>query len=100
MASSKKTFKRLFNVLIALVLGYIVIYGLAAVSKSSKGPLGGFLESMSNMVQDFERDNILEKREKNREKKLAWFKDQRKNKFALLKTKHILFGASDDSKGE
>ncbi|WP_405564722.1 glycoside hydrolase family 26 protein [Polaribacter sp. Asnod6-C07] len=99
MASSKKTFKRLFNVLIALALGYIVIYGLAAVSKSSKGPLGGFLESMSNMVQDFERDNILEKREKNREKKLAWFKDQRKNKFALLKTKHILFGASDDSKG-
>lgn len=100
MGSSKKTFKRLFNVIIALIIGYFVIYGLAAISKNSKGPLGGLLENMSDMVQDFERDNILEKREQNREKKLSWFKDQRKNKFALLKTKYILFGASDDSKGE
>ena len=70
MGSSKKTFKRLFNVIIALVIGYFVIYGLAAISKNSKGPLGGLLENMSDMVQDFERDNILEKREQNREKKL------------------------------
>ena len=95
----KKKSKRIFNVLIALVIGYFVIYGLAAVSKSSKGPLGGFLENMSDMIQNIEHDAILGKREKNREKKLAWFKDQRKNKFALLKTKDILFGASDDSKG-
>ena len=100
MSLFKKKFKRLFNVLIALVIGYSVIYGLAAVSKSSKGPLGGFLENMGDMVQNIEHDAILGKREKNREDKLSWFKDQRKNKHSLLKTKYILFGASDDSKGE
>ena len=100
MSSVKKTSKRLFNVLIALVIGYLVIYGFAAISKRSKGPLGGFLESVSDMVQNIEHDAILGKRESLRETKLAWFTEQRKNKHALLKTKFILFGASDDSKGE
>jgi beta-mannanase len=98
MSSFKKTSKRLFNVVLALALGYFIVYGLSAVSKSSKGPLAGFLENAGNMVKDFEHDNILGKREKNRGKKLEWFNDQRNNKFALLKTKNILFGASDDSK--
>ena len=100
MSSIKKKSKRLFNVLLALVLGYFIVYGLSTVSKSSKGPLGGFLESVGNMVKDIEQDKILGKREENRGKKLAWFKDQRKNKYALLKTKNILFGAADDSNGE
>ncbi|MHB0754465.1 glycoside hydrolase family 26 protein [Polaribacter sp. M15] len=100
MSSFKKKFKRISNVLLALVLGYFIVYGLSSVSKSSKGPLGGFLESIGNMVKDIEQDNILGKREKNREKKLDWFKDQRKNKYALLKSKNILFGAADDSNGE
>jgi len=98
MSKIKKTSRRLVNVVIALVVGYIVIYGFAALSKRSKGPLGGFLENVSNMVQNIERDAILEKRENLRSNKLEWFKDQRKNKFSLLKTKYILFGASDDSK--
>lgn len=100
MSSIKKKYKRLFNIILALVLGYFIVYGLSTVSKSSKGPLGGFLESVGNMVKDIEQDNILGKREKNRDKKLDWFKDQRKNKYALLKTKIILFGAADDSNGE
>jgi len=100
MSSIKKKSKRLFNVILALVLGYFIVYGLASLSKSSKGPLGGFLENIGNMVKDIEQDNILGKREKNRGKKLEWFKDQRKNKYALLKTKNILFGAADDSNGE
>ncbi|WP_439131068.1 glycoside hydrolase family 26 protein [Polaribacter sp.] len=100
MSSFKKKSKRIFNVLLALVLGYFIVYGLSSVSKSSKGPLGGFLESIGNMVKDIEQDNILGKREKNRGKKLDWFKDQRQNKYALLKTKNILFGAADDSNGE
>lgn len=100
MSSIKKKSKRLFNVLLALVLGYFIVYGLASLSKSSKGPLGGFLENIGHMVKDIEQDNILGKREKNRGKKLEWFKDQRKNKYALLKTKNILFGAADDSNGE
>lgn len=99
MSKTKKTSRRFLNVAIALVVGYIIIYGFAALSKTSKGPLGGLLESMSNMVQNIERDAILEKRENLRSSKLAWFKDQRKNKFSLLKTKYILFGASDDTKG-
>ena len=94
------SFKRIFNVLLAVVLGYFIIYGLASVSKSSKGPIGGFLENLSNMVKNFEQDNILEKREKNRGKKLEWFNDQRNNKFALLKSKSILFGAADDNNGK
>lgn len=97
--SLKKSSKRLLNVLFALIIGFLVVYFFAAVSKRSKGPLAGFLETVGSWVQDVEQDAILEKREKNREKKLAWFNDQRKNKFALLKTKQILFGASDDSKG-
>ena len=68
-----KTSKRLFNVVLALVIGYFIIYGLSAVSKSSKGPLGGLLENLGSMVKDIEHDNILGNREKNREKKLAWF---------------------------
>lgn len=98
--SVKKTSKRLLNVLIALVIGYFVVYAFAAISKRSKGPLGGFLENVSDWVQDVEHDAILEKRENSRENKLSWFKEQRKNKFALLKSKYILFGASDDSKRE
>lgn len=100
MSSFKKTSKRLLNVLIALVIGYFVVYAFAAVSKRSKGPLGGFLENMGDWVQNIEHDAILGKRESLRENKLKWFKDQRKNKYALLKTKYILFGASDDSNGE
>ena len=100
MSSFKKTSKRLFNVVLALALGYFIVYGLSAVSKSSKGPLAGFLENAGNMVKDFEQDNILEKREKNRGKKLEWFKEQRNNKFALLKSKNILFGATDDNNGK
>lgn len=99
MTPFKKTTIRIFNVLLALVLGYFIIYGLSTLSKSSKGPLGGFLESVGNTVKDIEKDNILGKREENRGKKLAWFNDQRSNKYALLKTKKILFGAADDSNG-
>jgi hypothetical protein len=98
MSLFNKKSKRLFNVVLALVIGYFIIYGLSAVSKSSKGPLGGLLENLGSMVKDIEHDNILGNREKNREKKLEWFNDQRKNKYALLKTKNILFGASDDTK--
>ena len=99
MTPFKKTTIRIFNVTLALVLGYFIIYGLSTLSKSSKGPLGGFLESVGNTVKDIEKDNILGKREENRGKKLAWFNDQRSNKYALLKTKKILFGAADDSNG-
>lgn len=99
MSSFKNKYKRLFNVLFALLIGYLIIYGLSAVSKSSKGPLGGILESLGNMVKDIEQDNILENREKNREKQLTWFDAQRDNKFALLKSKYILFGASDNNNG-
>ncbi|MBC7652848.1 MAG: cellulase [Oligoflexus sp.] len=99
MSPFKKTTIRIFNVLLALVLGYFIIYGLSTISKSSKGPLGGFLENLGNTVKDIEKDNILGKREENRGKKLEWFNDQRNNKYALLKTKKILFGASDDSNG-
>ena len=98
--SFKKSIKRILNVFIALMIAFLVVYFFAAISKRSKGPLGGFLENMGSWVQDVEQDAILEKRETNRVKKLAWFNNQRKNKFALLKTKQILFGASDDTKGE
>ena len=98
--SVKKTSKRLLNVLIALVIGYFVVYAFAAVSKRSKGPLGGFLENVSDWVKNREQEAILGQRENLRSDKLSWFKDQRKNKFSLLKTKYILFGASDDNKGE
>lgn len=98
--SAKKTSKRLLNVLLALVIGYFVVYAFAAVSKRSKGPLGGFLENVSDWVKNREQEAILGQRENLRSDKLSWFKDQRKNKFSLLKTKYILFGASDDSKGE
>ena len=98
--SVKKATKRLFNVLLALVIGYFIVYAFAAVSKRSKGPLGGFLENVSNWVKNREQEAILGQRENLRSDKLSWFKDQRKNKFSLLKTKYILFGASDDSKGE
>jgi beta-mannanase len=100
MSSFKKTFKRLFNVIIALSAGYLIVYGFAAISKRSKGPLGGFLENVSDMVQDIEHDAILGKRETLRENRLSWFTEERKNKNALLKSKFVLFGASDDSKGE
>lgn len=100
MSKIKNTSKRLFNVILALGIGYFIIYGFAALSNTSKGPLAGFLEKLGVFVQDLERDAILEKRENSRTKKLDWFKEQRKNKFALLKTKYILFGASDDSHGE
>ncbi len=99
MSSSKNKYKRLFNVLLALAIGYFIIYGLSAVSKSSKGPLGGILESLGNLVKDIEHENILGNREQNREKKLKWFDDQRDNKFALLKSKYILFGAADEDNG-
>lgn len=98
--SIKKTSKRLINVLIALVIGYFVVYAFAAVSKRSKGPLGGFLENVSDWVKNREQEAILGQRENLRSDKLAWFKEQRKNKYSLLKTKYILFGASDDNKGE
>lgn len=98
--SVKKTSKRFLNVLLALVIGYFVVYAFAAVSKRSKGPLGGFLENVSDWVKNREQEAILGQRENLRSDKLTWFKDQRKNKFSLLKTKYILFGASDDSKGE
>jgi hypothetical protein len=90
---------RIFNVLLALVLGYFIIYGLSTLSTSSKGPLGGFLENLGNTVKDIEKENIIGEREENRGKKLQWFNDQRSNKYALLKTKKILFGAADDSNG-
>lgn len=98
--SIKKTSKRFLNVILALVIGYFVVYTFAAVSKRSKGPLEGFLENVSDWVKNQEQEAILGQRENLRSDKLSWFKDQRKNKFSLLKTKYILFGASDDSKGE
>ena len=98
--SIKKTSKRFLNVILALVIGYFVVYTFAAVSKRSKGPLEGFLENVSDWVKNREQEAILGQRENLRSDKLSWFKDQRKNKFSLLKTKYILFGASDDSKGE
>lgn len=98
--SVKKTSKRLLNVLIALVIGYFIVYAFAAVSKRSKGPLAGFLENVSDWVKNREQEAILGQRENLRSDKLQWFKEQRKNKYSLLKTKYILFGASDDNKGE
>lgn len=96
--SFKKTYKRIFNVLIAIVIGYFMVYSFAAVSKKSKGPLEGLLENLSEWVKNREHDAILAKRENLRSNKLKWFKEQRTNKFSLLKTKYILFGASDDTK--
>ncbi|MDO6738374.1 glycoside hydrolase family 26 protein [Wenyingzhuangia sp. 2_MG-2023] len=95
-----KKFSRLFYVIIALVLGYFVVYGLAAISKRSKGPIGALLENASDLVQSLEHRVILEEREVLREDKLTWFENQRKNKDSLINSKIILFGASDDSQRE
>ncbi len=91
---------RYFYVAIALVLGYLVVYGLSMVSEKSKGPIETVLTKAGTTVQEVEKTIILDQREGTREDKLAWFKEIRTNKKKLIQSKIILFGASDDSKKE
>jgi len=91
---------RLFYVLIALTLGFIVVYGLSKVSDKSKGPIETVLTNAGTAVQEVEKTIILEQRQGTRKDKLDWFKSQRENKQQLIHSKLLLFGASDDSKKE
>ncbi|WP_010135619.1 glycoside hydrolase family 26 protein [Ochrovirga pacifica] len=91
---------RVIYVLVAIVIGYFLVYLVAAASDGAKGPIEAMLERASDWVFDVEQNLILEEREENREKKLAWFKQQKQDKNALINSKIILFGASDDSELE
>lgn len=95
-----KKISRLLYVVIAIVLGYFLVYLITAASERSKGPIESVLERASDWVYGLEKNLILEEREDNREQKLAWFNAQRNNKEALINSKIILLGASDDSKAE
>jgi beta-mannanase len=95
-----KKLSRLIYVLIALTLGFCVVYALSMVSDKSKGPIETVLTNAGTAVQEVEKTIILEQREGTREEKLAWFKYQRESKQKLIQSKIILFGASDDSKKE
>ena len=95
-----KKLSRLFYVLIALTLGFVVVYGLSKVSDKSKGPIETVLTKAGTTVQEVEKTIILDQREGTRKDKLAWFSTQRNSKNKLIHSKIILFGASDDSKKE
>ncbi|MGY6649967.1 glycoside hydrolase family 26 protein [Wenyingzhuangia sp. IMCC45574] len=95
-----KKISRLLYVVLAIVLGYFLVYLIAAASDRSKGPIEAVLERVSDWVYGVEHNLILEEREENRENKLAWFAQQKEDKNALINSKVILFGASDDSKEE
>ena len=91
---------RLFYVIIALTLGFVVVYALSKVSEKTKGPIETVLNNAGTAVQEVEKTIILEQREGTRDDKLRWFKTQRDNKNQLINSKIILFGASDDSEKE
>ncbi|RAR75418.1 glycoside hydrolase family 26 protein [Flavobacterium aciduliphilum] len=95
-----KRFSRYIYVILALSLGFFVVYGLSMVSEKSKGPIETVLTKAGSTVQEVEKTIILDQREGTREDKLAWFKNIRYQKEKLVHSKIILFGASDDSKKE
>ena len=97
MGIIKKT-SRIFYTIIAIGIGFTIVYGLTLVGEQSKGPIETVLTKASEKVQDAEESIILEQRETKREDKLVWFNEIKNSKQKLLKSKIILFGASDSSK--
>jgi len=61
---------RYFYVAIALVLGYLVVYGLSMVSEKSKGPIETVLTKAGTTVQEVEKQ-LFWTREKARVK-ISW----------------------------
>ena len=60
---------RLIYVLVALVLGFCVVYALSMVSEKSKGPIETVLTKAGTTVQEVEKTIILEQREGTRDDK-------------------------------
>ena len=88
---------RLIYTLIAVGVGFSIVYGLTLVGEQSKGPIETVLTKASEKVQTVEEDIILDKREAKRSDNLVWFEKIKNSKQKLLSSKIILFGASDSS---
>lgn len=91
---------RIIYIILALLLSFVLVYGLTMISSRSEGPIHSMLTNAADLVRDVEKEVILDKRENKRSDKLEWFKTMRDNKAQLLHSGKILFGASDNSSKE
>lgn len=95
----KKTF-RLLYFLIALVLGFSLIFIISKMSEGSKGPLDSLFSNANEVVDGIENNMIVKQRENKRMLALNWFKEKREHKLDLINSKTILFGASDNTQAD
>lgn len=91
---------RFLIVVLALFAGFLIVFLLTQLGDKSKGPLESMLSRAGNAVDDVENKMILEQREVTRKTKLAWLNNYRDNKDALINSKFVFFGASDNSSKE
>lgn len=91
---------RFFYLMVALLLGFAVVFALSKVSEKSKGPIATVLEKAENTVEEVEKTIIVEQRSYSRKDKLKWLSPIREDREKLIHSDVVLFGASDQSKRE
>ncbi len=97
MKISFKKIPRIIYVLLALILGFLIVFMISAISKNSEGPIGTLFSKTATFIKGIEDNMILEEREDRRSEKLAWFTAFRDDKSKVINSGIILLGASDNT---
>ncbi len=97
MKTRLKRIYRLLYVLLALIVGFLLVFFIAKISTTTEGPISTLFSKTNSFIEGVEDDLILEEREGLRSEKLYWFGEFRDDKSKLISSKIILLGASDNT---
>lgn len=92
----KNTFKRIFVVSTASILGIVLVLFFIFIGKKSTGPLSEALDQLGQLVIDIEQDFLLSQRVPVRKKSLSWLEEYRTDINKLKNPDTILFGVYDN----
>lgn len=93
-----KKINRLLYFSSAIIIGFVITYGISSISEKTKGPLTTSFDMLGNFMYKVEHKIVLDRRKSQRIDKLKWFSEYRKNKEKLINPDFLLLGASDASK--
>jgi len=98
MKSFFKKTSRFIYFLSALVIGFIITFGILQLSDKTKGPLTTMFDELSGLIYKVEHKVVLDRRQHQRIDKLKWFAKYRNDKEKLINPDFLLLGASDASR--
>lgn len=95
-----KKSRRIAATIMAVILGLLIVIAIVFAGDQTRGPLENFFTSLGTTVKNVEHYFILQKREKKRADKLAWFNTYKQNLDSLKNPSVIMLGTFDNETTE